>query len=795
MKYLVKTYVVLIALAFTGIFYSCEKDEEVQPGDPPTADAGIDQDAVVGSTVTLNGTGTDPDDDELAYSWAITTSPSGSSATLTNPNSKNASFVPDVAGSYTVTLAVSDGVYDAVTDEIIITVVEAEGSPPVAVIHDENGSAVSEDNENNSITITQTYVLDGSASTDPDEDQLSFQWTIVSQPDGSNPEINNDTNAEAGFVPDVPGEYILQLEVTDPNDNSNATQVTIIAKADPMVIDSDINENTTLEDIFEDSDMPDYIVTANVDVNAELTVAPGVIVHFEQNRLLTVTRSGMINAEGTTDNSIVFTSANVAGEIRWKGILVNSSDARNIMSNVEISWAGSEEILHSSGWKTAALAVGDEGKLKLNNTTISKSSGYGLFVHVNGELGEFSANSFEDNEGYPVGLYAAQAGSMDGATTFSGNKEDVVVINKSTLSSDSEVQWSALNNARYHLSGNLTIEALLRIEEGAQFESEQDVKIVVDTDGALIAKGTASNQIVFTTANESGQIHWSGIIFNSADARNELDYVTVSWAASNDNFYYSGWQYVSVGLDDNAKATITNSTISNSNADGIYVHKGAEVSFSDLTFDNIQGRPVVLSANQAAEVNEGFQFSNNAQNVIAIYKSNFTNTENNTWVTLSGDAYYLVMSEVQVKEALTVNAGATLKFTSNASLIVNDSGALSAEGTENEMITFTAVDTDDKWKGIAIETNNANNKLNYCEVSYAGNDEILYSGGWRTANVALNGTLEIQNSVITNGSGTGLYISNSSTVNGMLSTLAELESTLLSENTFTSNAGSALTIQ
>lgn len=794
MKKLHRFSLLLVLTIFTVTFHSCEK-EEVQPGEPPTADAGINQDAVVGSTVTLNGSAADPDDDELTYSWSITTSPSGSNATITNADSKNASFTPDVAGSYTVTLSVSDGVH-VVTDEAVITVTEAQGDPPVAVIRDENGRAINEDNENNSITITQTYDLDGSASNDPDQDQLSFQWTVVSQPDDSNPELNNDTNAEADFVPDITGEYVIQLEVTDPNGNSNVSQVTIIAKADPMVINSDINEDTTLEDIFEGSDMPDYLVTSNVDVNAELTVEPGVVVHFEQDRVLKITSSGMINAEGTSDNLVVFTSANIPGEIRWTGVLIESSDVRNSLNNVEISWAGSDDILHSSGWKTAALAVGNGSKLKLNNTTITNSGDYGLFVHQDGDLGnEFAANSFENNEGYPVGLYADQVSSMDEATTFSGNKKDVVVVNKSTLTSDDEVEWNALNNARYYLAGDLTINALLRIDQGAEFELQQEANILVDTDGALIAKGTASNQIVFTTANEEGQIHWSGIIFDSSDARNELDYVNVSWAAGESNFYYGGWQDVSIGVGDNAKATITNSTVSNSKADGIFVHSEAEVTLNDLTFADNQGRPVVLSANQAVEVNEGFQFTNNAQDVIAIYNSDFTNTEKNTLVALAGDASYLVMSEIQVKEALNINAGATLKFTTNAALLIKDSGALNAEGNENELITFTANDTGNKWKGISIETNNVNNKLNYAEISYAGNDEVLYSGGWRKANVALDGTLEIQNSVITNSSGTGLFISNESTVNGLSSTDADLESTLLSQNTFEDNAESALTIQ
>ncbi len=78
---------------------------------------------------------------------------------------------------------------------------------------------------------------------------------------------------------------------------------------------------------------------------------------------------------------------------------------------------------------------------------------------------------------------------------------------------------------------------------------------------------------------------------------------------------------------------------------------------------------------------------------------------------------------------------------------------------------------------------------------YTGNDDILYSGGWRKANVAVNGTLEIQNSVISNGSAAGLFISSSSTINGMNSSDTDFETTLLSQNTISDNADVGILLQ
>jgi len=83
----------------------------VQTGNvPPVADAGPDQAVVTGATVTLNGSGSDPNPgDLLTYSWSMISRPSGSSAFLSNPHAAQTTFTADVSGSYVFALVVSDG--------------------------------------------------------------------------------------------------------------------------------------------------------------------------------------------------------------------------------------------------------------------------------------------------------------------------------------------------------------------------------------------------------------------------------------------------------------------------------------------------------------------------------------------------------------------------------------------------------------------------------------------------------------------------------------------------------------
>lgn len=75
---------------------------------PPTANAGSDQLVIVNNSVALNGSAIDPDGDSIIYNWQFTGEPTGSNAQLTQPNSANTTFVPDLPGVYVATLTASD---------------------------------------------------------------------------------------------------------------------------------------------------------------------------------------------------------------------------------------------------------------------------------------------------------------------------------------------------------------------------------------------------------------------------------------------------------------------------------------------------------------------------------------------------------------------------------------------------------------------------------------------------------------------------------------------------------------
>lgn len=75
--------------------------------------------------------------------------------------------------------------------------------------------------------------LDGTESSDPDGDLLSFEWTIASKPSGSEAALNNSSSRTPRFTADKAGEYEIELSVSD--DSETAKDIVVIrANTEPI---------------------------------------------------------------------------------------------------------------------------------------------------------------------------------------------------------------------------------------------------------------------------------------------------------------------------------------------------------------------------------------------------------------------------------------------------------------------------------------------------------------------------------------------------------------------------------
>lgn len=181
---------------------------------PPVANAGPDQVVKIGATVTLDGTkSTDADGDRLRYIWKMTSKPAGSNAKIAVDCGRT-TFKVDKAGTYVFTLVVNDGRVNSAADEVRITT-------------NANAAPIADAGPDRTVARNTLVRLDGSASKDPNNDLLTYRWTIVSRPLDSTAALVSPNTVKPSITLDKPGDYTFQLIVNDGQLNSAPDTVTL----------------------------------------------------------------------------------------------------------------------------------------------------------------------------------------------------------------------------------------------------------------------------------------------------------------------------------------------------------------------------------------------------------------------------------------------------------------------------------------------------------------------------------------------------------------------------------------
>ena len=183
----------------------------------PSPDAGADQEAAEGATVSLSGTATDGDpEDTPTYSWTHDGAPS---ITITGSDSASASFTaPNVAANttITVTLTVNDGTVDA-SDTLQVTITDSPNRPPTV--------NAGQDQE---VAEGATVSLSGTATDGDPEDTPTYSWTHDGAPSIT---ITGSDSASASFTaPNVAANTTITVTLTVNDgtvDASDTLQVTI----------------------------------------------------------------------------------------------------------------------------------------------------------------------------------------------------------------------------------------------------------------------------------------------------------------------------------------------------------------------------------------------------------------------------------------------------------------------------------------------------------------------------------------------------------------------------------------
>ena len=218
-------------------FISCKKEKScegcIENNKPPIAVAGPDQVITLPTdSVLLNGRSSrDPDGTISSWLWQKISGPAFFN--VLKPNDSITSVKNLATGIYQFELNVKDngGLSAKDTMQLIVDAVTTANHPPVA-------------NAGPDQTITlpiNTTMLDGSASTDPENNITSYSWTKILGP--SSFSINNANVVQTQVANLIQGVYQFELKVADAGGlfSKDTMQVTVNDPIPPQITCGDSN--------------------------------------------------------------------------------------------------------------------------------------------------------------------------------------------------------------------------------------------------------------------------------------------------------------------------------------------------------------------------------------------------------------------------------------------------------------------------------------------------------------------------------------------------------------------------
>ncbi len=461
---------------------------------------------------------------------------------------------------------------------------------------------------------------------------------------------------------------------------------------------------TTKSNVWRSANLP-YLISGDVVVDStfELTIESGNILQFKDSTI-DLHIKGTLQSIGTEQSPIIFTSLGDSIEHSWGGLLFGPGANQSVMEHCQLRFGGSNYYSNSMN----SIIRCQNAAPTFKRCRIENSHTYGMsLIQSNANLDSihFEANSqsavYMDVHSFPVlSNISAQE-----------NQYDMCMILSGTLSKSG--RWDYVE-IPYLIAEDITIptDVTLTVDPGQEIffqKSTADLNVK----GTLIAQGTETQPILFTSLTDTSESSWGGILFSASSDQSILEHCQFRFGGSN---YYSS-SLDSIIRCENSAPTFTRCRIENSISYGM-----------SLIQSNSNLNSIHFEANtQSAAYMDVHSFP---------VLTNISAQENkyDMWMILSGtlsksgqwdyvEIPYLVAEDITVPTdiTLTVNPGQEIFFLkSSANLTIG--GTFLAQGTETQPVLFSSLtDTNESsWGGLLFSSGSDESVMEYCHFRFGG---------------------------------------------------------------------------